>query len=56
MKQDGCSEARPILKEPSEKDRLKAAELLGKRYGICTEKVQDDVMIPVPSQAQPIII
>lgn len=44
---DGCSEARTILKEPSEKDRLKAAELLGKRYGIYTEKVQADVMIPV---------
>ena len=27
---DGCSEARTIEKEPSEKDRLKAAELLGK--------------------------
>lgn len=40
---DGCSEARTILKEPSEKDRLKAAELLGKRYGIYTEKVQADV-------------
>ncbi len=44
---DGCSEARTILKEPSEKDRLKAAELLGKRYGIYTEKVDMDVNIPV---------
>lgn len=44
---DGCSEARTIQKEPSEKDRLKAAELLGKRYGIYTEKIQADVMIPV---------
>ena len=40
---DGCSEARTILKEPSEKDRLKAAELLGKRYGLYTEKVQAEV-------------
>lgn len=40
---DGCSEARTIMKEPSEKDRLKAAELLGKRYGIYTDKVQTDV-------------
>ena len=39
---DGCSEARTILKEPSEKDRLKAAELLGKRYGIYTDKVEVD--------------
>ena len=40
---DGCSEARTILKEPSEKDRLKAAELLGKRYGLYTEKVELEV-------------
>ena len=40
---DGCSEARTIMKEPSEKDRLKAAELLGKRYGIYTDKVEADV-------------
>lgn len=40
---DGCSEARTIQKEPSEKDRLKAAELLGKRYGLYTEKVETDV-------------
>lgn len=44
---EGCSEARTILKEPSEKDRLKAAELLGKRYGIYTEKVKAEVVIPV---------
>lgn len=44
---DGCSEARTILKEPSEKDRLKAAELLGKRYGIYTDKVQAEVVVPV---------
>lgn len=40
---DGCSEARTIEKEPSEKDRLKAAELLGKRYGLYTEKVEETV-------------
>lgn len=40
---DGCSEARTIMKEPSEKDRLKAAELLGKRYGLYTEKIEADV-------------
>ena len=44
---DGCSEARKILKEPSEKDRLKAAELLGKRYGLYTEKIEADIAIPV---------
>lgn len=40
---EGCSEARTIEKAPSEKDRLKAAELLGKRYGIYTEKVESNV-------------
>lgn len=44
---DGYSEARTILKEPSEKDRLKAAELLGKRYGLYTDKVSADINIPV---------
>ena len=44
---DGCSEARTVLKEPSEKDRLKAAELLGKRYGLYTDKVSADINIPV---------
>ena len=39
---DGCSEARAIEKAPSEKDRLKAAELLGKRYGLYTDKVDMD--------------
>lgn len=44
---EGCSAARKMLKEPSEKDRLKAAELLGKRYGLYTEKVDVDGAIPV---------
>lgn len=37
---DGCSEAKEMFKEPSEKDKLKAAELLGKRYGLWREKVE----------------
>lgn len=40
---DGCSEAHTLKKEPSEKDRLKAAELLGKRYGLYTDKIETDV-------------
>lgn len=40
---DGCSEARAIHKAPDEKERLKAAELLGKRYGLYTDKVEADV-------------
>lgn len=40
---DGCSEARAMQKAPDEKERLKAAELLGKRYGIYTDKVEQQV-------------
>lgn len=36
---DGCSEARRMEKAPDEKERLKAAELLGKRYGIFKESM-----------------
>lgn len=36
---DGMSEARTMQKAPAEKDRLKAAELLGKRYGLYTDRV-----------------
>ena len=37
---DGCSEARSISKSLNQKDRIKAAELLGKRYALFTEKVE----------------
>ena len=40
---DVCSEARTMEKSPSEKERLKAAELLGKRYSLFTDKVETDV-------------
>ena len=36
---DGVSSARLMDKTPDEKEKLKAAELLGKRYGAFTEKV-----------------
>ena len=36
---DGASEARRFMKAPDEKERLKAAELLGKRYGLFREKL-----------------
>ena len=44
---DGCSEARNVLKAPDEKERLKAAELLGKRYGIYSDKLNVVGAIPV---------
>ena len=40
---EGCQEVQEVEKKPSEKDRLKAAELLGKRYGLYTDKVSADV-------------
>lgn len=40
---DGCSEARTMQKAPDEKERLKAAELLGKRYGLYTDRVEQDI-------------
>lgn len=42
---DGCSEARTIKKDMSAKDRNKAAELLGKRYGIFTDKIDTNVSV-----------
>ena len=39
----GSSEARTISKAPDEKERLKAAELLGKRYGLYTDRIEQDV-------------
>ena len=39
---EGCSEARTMQKAPDEKERLKAAELLGKRYALFTDKVETD--------------
>ena len=40
---DFTSEARTMKKAPSEKDRLKAAELLGKRYSLFKDSMKLDV-------------
>lgn len=40
---EGMSDAMRVNKNPSERERLKAAELLGKVYGVFTEKVSADV-------------
>lgn len=40
---EGCSEARTMQKSPDEKERLKAAELLGKAHMMFTDKVQQEV-------------
>ena len=44
---DFMSEAREMKKAPDEKERLRAAELLGKRYGLYTDKVDVNGVIPV---------
>lgn len=44
---DFSSKARRMKKEPDEKERLKAAELLGRRYGLYTDKVDVGGAIPV---------
>ena len=43
----GESQAVKIKKAPDERERLKAAELIGKRYGLFTEKVNLDGVVPV---------
>lgn len=44
---DGYSEAKNIQKQPDEKEKLKAAELLGKRYGLFTDNVKAEIHLPV---------
>lgn len=40
---DFMSQARTMQKAPDEKERLKAAELLGKRYGIYTDRTEQQI-------------
>ena len=40
---DGMSQARRLKKLPDEKDRLRAAELLGKAHMLFTDKVQQEI-------------
>lgn len=44
---DGCSDARRMNKAPDEKERLKAAELLGKRYSMFKDNVNVTGAVPV---------
>jgi phage terminase small subunit len=44
---EGCSSAKKVEKDISVKDRNKAAELLGKRYRLFTDKVEVEGAIPV---------
>ncbi|MGN0621364.1 MAG: terminase small subunit [Porcipelethomonas sp.] len=40
---DGCSSARRVEKAPDEREKLRAAELIGKRYGLYTDKIEADI-------------
>jgi len=44
---EGCSSARKVRKEVGIKERNKAAELLGKRYRLFTDKVEIEGSVPV---------
>lgn len=44
---DGYTNAHEMDKSPDEKERLKAAELLGKRYGAFTDKMDIGGTVPV---------
>jgi phage terminase small subunit len=43
LARDSAGADRVIQKPPDEKERLKAAELLGKRYGLYTDRVEQEV-------------
>ena len=42
---DGCQKV--VQKAPDEKERLRAAELLGKRYSLFTDKVEHGGAVPI---------
>lgn len=44
---DGCSSARRMDKAPDEREKLKAAELLGKRFGLFKDNVNITGAVPV---------
>lgn len=46
-KGDYISEARRMNKLPDEREKLRAAELLGKRYGMFTDKLNIEGAIPI---------
>lgn len=44
---DGISTARSFIKAPDERDRLKAAEQLGKYYGLNVQRIEGSLTLPV---------
>ena len=49
---DGISEARVIVKPPNERERTKAAELLGKRYSLFTDNVNMDSRVVITIEGE----
>lgn len=52
---DYMSEARVVKKELSAKDKIKAAELLGKRYRLFVDKVEQNVNVNATSKLDSIL-
>lgn len=44
---NGVTQPKLIKKSPDEKDKLKAAELLGKRYALYTDKQDIEIQLPI---------
>ena len=44
---DGCSDARRMKKLPDEREKLKAAEMIGKRYSIFKDNINVEGAIPI---------
>lgn len=52
---EGCSSARIVKKDMSAKDRIKAAELLGKRYRLFVDKIEQKVDLNATSKLDSIL-
>ena len=52
---EGCSSARIVKKDMSAKDRIKAAELLGKRYRLFVDKVEQKVDVNTTTKLDSIL-
>ena len=51
-KGDGVSKAMVIAKPPNERERTKAAELLGKRYSLFTDNVNMDSRVAITIEGE----
>jgi len=49
---EGCSSAKKVMKQVGAKERNKAAELLGKRYRLFVDRVENETNVTVNSTAK----